>query len=63
MTTVSFGTYVTPLFYFAKCCTYIANETAVGLHVYQKDPPIGVGWVMQGWGESYRGWVGHAGKG
>ena len=25
--------------------------------------PIGVGWVMQGWGGSCRGWVGHAGKG
>ena len=33
------------------------------LHVYWKGPPIGVGWVMQGWGGSYRGWVGHAGKG
>ena len=21
------------------------------------------GWVMQGWGGSHRGWVGHAGKG
>ena len=39
------------------------NETAMGLHVYRKGPPIGMGWVMQGWGGSYRGWVGHAGKG
>ena len=52
------------------------NETAIGLHVYQKGPPIGVGWVMQGgvnhtgvgWvmqgrGESYRGGVGHEGWG
>ena len=35
------------------------NETAVGLHVYRKGPPLGVGWVMQGWGGSYRGGVGH----
>ena len=28
------------------------NETAVELHVYWKGPPIGVGWVMQGWGGS-----------
>ena len=39
------------------------NETAVELHVYRKGPPIGIGWVMQGWVGSYRGWVGHAGKG
>ena len=25
--------------------------------------PIGVGWVMQGWGGSQRGGVGHAGVG
>ena len=43
------------------------NETAVGLHVYQKGPNkggvgyAGVGWVMQGWGGSYRGGVGHKG--
>ena len=48
----------------------------MGLHVYQKGPPIGlgwvmqgwvyhtgVGWVMQGWGGSYRGGVGHTGVG
>ena len=39
------------------------NETAVGLHVYRKGPPIGVGRVMQGCGGSYRGQVGHAGRG
>ena len=37
------------------------NETALGPHVYQKGPPIGMGWVMQGWGGSYRGRVGHTG--
>ena len=37
----------------------ITNETALGLHVYQKwPPPIGVGWVMQGWGGLYSGGVG-----
>ena len=39
------------------------NETAVGLHVYRKGPPLGVGWVMQGWGGSYRGGVDHTGVG
>ena len=39
------------------------NETAVGLHVYRKGPPLGVGWVMQGWGGSYRGGVDHIGVG
>ena len=37
----------------------ISNETAVGLHVYRKGPPLGVGWVMQGWGGSNRGGVDH----
>ena len=37
----------------------LKNETTVGLHVYRKGPPIGVGWVMQGWGGSDRGGVGH----
>ena len=41
----------------------IPNETAVGLHVYRKEPPLGVGWVMQGWGGSYKGGVGHKGVG
>ena len=38
---------------------------AIGLHVYQKGPPIGggVGWVIQGWGGSQIGGVGHAGVG
>ena len=44
------------------------NETALGPHVYQKGPPnrggvghVWVGWVMQGWGGSCRGGVGHVG--
>ena len=27
----------------------------------KRGPPIGMGWVMQGWGGSYRGGVGHVG--
>ena len=41
----------------------LRNETAVELHVYRKGPPIGLGRVMQGWGGSYRGAVGHTGVG
>ena len=39
------------------------NETAVGLLIYRKGPPLGVGWVMQGWGGSCRDWVDHTGVG
>ena len=39
------------------------NETAVGLHVYRKGPPLGVGWVMQGWGGSCRDGLDHTGVG
>ena len=35
------------------------NETALGLHVYQKGPPVEVRWAMQGWGGSCRGGVDH----
>ena len=52
------------------CESNIKNETALGLHVYQKRPPnrggvghVGVGWVMQGWGGSCRGGVGYVGVG
>ena len=39
----------------------VKNETAVGLHVYRKGPPLGLGWVMQGWGGSCRDGVDHTG--
>ena len=39
------------------------NETSIGLHVYRKGPPLGVGWVMQGWGGSCRDGVDHTGVG
>ena len=35
----------------------------MGLHVYQKGPPIGLGWVIQGWGGSCSGGVGMQGWG
>ena len=41
------------------CDRLLKNETALGPHIYQKGPPIGVGWVMQGWGVSCRGGVGY----
>ena len=45
----------------ARSVHHVINETAVGLHVYRKGTPIGVGWVIQGWGGSYRNEVGHEG--
>ena len=39
------------------------NETALGPHVYQKGPPIGVGVGHTGVGGSYSGGVGYTGVG